>query len=259
MIPVVAYILRIDQYLIDSKYESAWKRMEALHDLINRDRSGSFFARFKKLHTRWSAAVRDFKQAEAAWQKLVAFTSDAPADVVQQLSALKTTGQQFTGLVRGGLQQQIQSQCDDVAKGELLKLLEIEVVAAAVQLQSLAPAIDDKHQKLLTQLRKVIRQHELRALNRVLKTDHKPAKTEPSPDATYGQTKHKYEVFNGEVASEGRSSFENAGKTTPFALWVEIYMGLEEGTYDEDHHPDHADAIRELKTMQLVRSRLELP
>ena len=33
---------------------------------------------------------------------------------------------------------------------------------------------------------------------------------------------------------------------------------LEGGTYDEDQHPDHADAIRELKEMKLVRSKLEL-
>ena len=62
----------------------------------------------------------------------------------------------------------------------------------------------------------MIRQKELRALNRVLKATGKPAKEEPTPAATYGATKTRYEAFNGQVAKEGADHFENAGRAVHF-------------------------------------------
>ena len=140
----------------------------------------------------------------------------------------------------------------------LLTNLETEVVATAQSAQALPQHLTDKFEELKASLRGVIRQKELRALNRVLNSTGKPAKEEPTPTATYGTTKALYEAFNGQVAKEGADHFENAGSAVHFSLWVDISSGLEAGTYDEDQHPDHADAIRELKGMKLVRSKLEL-
>jgi hypothetical protein len=257
-IPVGTYTLLIDQYLVNSQYEQAWKRMDALKDLVGKTRPGSFFARFKKQYDQWGKAVKDFQSAASAWQSLSAFTADAPPEVQSTLNPLKLEVQKFRGLVEGGLKQQIQSQIDQAAETELLKSLETEVVATAQALQGLPQQVNEKLEELKAELRKVIRQKELRALNRVLKADGMPAKDEPTPAATYGATKSSYEAFNGQVFQEGVSHFEAAGRSVHFGLWVDIYGDLEAEIYNEDQHPDHAEAIRELKGMKLIRSRLEL-
>ena len=257
-IPVASYVLLIDQYLVDSQYEHAWKRMDALKDLISKERPNSFFARFAKLHDQWSKAVRDFKQAAAAWQSLWDFATDAPLPVQSSLNPLRLEVQKYRGLVQGGLEQQIQSQIDHVPEADLLRILETEVVATAQSVQALPQQLADKLEELGASLREVIRERALRALNLVRKATGKSAKAEPKPAATYGTTKTRYEAFNGQVIKEGADRFENAGTAVHFSLWVDISRGLEAGTYDENQHPDHADAIRDLKGMKLVRSKLEL-
>lgn len=257
-IPVASYTLMIDQYLVNSQYEQAWKRMDALKDLISKERPASFFARFKKLHEQWSKAVKDFKAAAASWQSLADFSADAPASVQASLNPLKLEVQKFRGLVEGGLKQQIQSQIDQIAETELLKSLETEVVATAQVVQGLSQRVTEKLEELKAELRQVIQWKELRALNRILKSNAKPAKDEPTPVASYGTTKTRYEAFNGQIFQEGTSFFENAGKSVHFSLWVDISGDLEAGSYDEDQHPDHANALRDLKEMKLIRSRLEL-
>lgn len=257
-IPVANYVLLIDQYLVNSQYESAWKRMDALKDLISKERPGSFFARFKKLHEQWANAAKDYKQAAAAWSALAAFAADVPNQVQAALNPLKLEVQKYKGLVEGGLKQQLQSQSDQVAEAELLKVLETEVVATAQVVQGLPLQVSEKFDDLKRDLRNVIQQRELRALNRVLKVQGKPAKSEPTPADAYGSTKSRYEAFNAQVAQEGAACFENAGKQVHFGLWVDISGELEANTYDEDKHPDHAEAIRELKLMKLLRSKLEL-
>jgi len=257
-IPVANYVLLIDQYLVNSQYESAWKRMDALKDLITKDRPGSFFARFKKLHEQWANAVKDYKQAAAAWSVLSAFAGDAPNQVQSALNPLKLEVQKYKSLVEGGLKQQVQTQSDQVPEADLLKVLDTEVVATAQVVQGLPSQVSDKLEDLKRDLRNVIQQRELRALNRVLKAQGKAAKAEPSAGNTYGTTKSRYEAFNGQVGQDGAAYFENAGKQVHFGLWVDISSELEANTYDEEKHPDHADAIRELKLMKLLRSKLEL-
>ena len=257
-IKVAGYTLLIDQYLVESKFDSAWKRLDALRNLISKDRPQSFFARFKKLHDQWSKGVKDFKQAEAAWKELAAFVADAPATVVDKLGTLKNAVSKFGGLIRGGLKQQIQNQIDETDEAELIEALATEVDAAVGKLQGLEAQVREQEQALLIQLLKVIRGDDLRALNRVRKARNQAAKTEPSPAATYGKTKAAYEAFNGEVRAEGQGHFENAGKKTHWSLWVEICAALEAVNYVEDQHPDHSEAIRELKEMKLVQSKLEL-
>ena len=257
-IPVASYVLLIDQYLVNSQYEHAWKRMDALKDLVGKERPNSFFARFAKLHAQWSKAVRDFKQAAVAWQSLCDFASDAPAPVQSSLNPLRLEVLKYRGLVQGGLEQQIQSQIDHVPETDLQKILETEVVATAQSVQALPQQLADKLEELKASLREMIRQKELRALNRVLEATGKSVKAEPASAATYGTTKNRYEAFNGQVIKEGADHFEHAGTAVHFSLWVDIASGLETGTYDEDQHPDHADAIQDLKGMKLVRSKLEL-
>jgi len=257
-IQVAEYTLLIDQYLVDSKYEAAWKRMEALRSLISKDKSQSFFVRFKKLHSQWENVVEQFKLAESAWNALATFISDAPQSVANSLSSLKGEIKKYEGLIRGGLKKQIQSQCDDVSEDQLLETLRTEVEATANAIQPLERTIRTRLEAIHEELRGVIKENELRALNRVLKVNGLPAKEEPTPATTYAKTKLVYESFNGEVISQGQSFFEGAGKKTHFDLWVEVCSGLIAGTYDEEKHPDHADAIKELKAMKLIRSRLEL-
>ncbi|MBN3840987.1 hypothetical protein [Burkholderia sp. Ac-20349] len=257
-IPVASYTLMIDQYLVNSQYEQAWKRMDALKDLISKERPSSFFGSFKRLHEQWAKAVKDFKSAASAWQLLADFAADAPASVQPSLSPLKLEVHKFRGLVEGGLEQQIQSQIDQVPETELMKCLETEVVATAHAVQGLPQRVTAKFDELKLGLREVIRQRELRALNRVLKSNGKPDKSDPTPAATFGATKTLYEAFNGQVSQEGASYFENAGKIVHFSLWVDISSELEAGTYDEGQHPDHAVAIGELKELKLIRSKLEL-
>ena len=257
-IPVASYELLIDQYLVNSQYEHAWKRLDALKHLIGRERPNSFFARFVKLHAQWSKTVRDFKQADTAWRLLSDFATDAPPPVQSALNPLRLEVQKYHGLVQGGLEKQIQSQIDHVPETDLLKILETEAVATAHSVQALPQQLADKLEDLQASLREVIRQRELRALNRVLRATGKSAREEPKPAATYGTTRTRYEAFNGQVTREGADQFENAGAALHFSLWVDISSGLESGTYNEDQHPDHAEAIRELKKMKLVRSKLEL-
>ena len=183
---------------------------------------------------------------------------DAPNQVQSALNPLKLEVQKYKSLVEGGLKQQVQTQRDQVPEGDLLKVLETEVVATAQVVQRLPSQVSDKLEDLKRDLRNVIQQRELQALNRVLKVQGKAAKAEPTPGNTYGATKSRHEAFNGQVAQGGAAYFENAGRQVHFGLWVDISSELEANTYDEDRHPDHADAIRELKLMKLLRSKLEL-
>lgn len=257
-IPVGDYNLLIDQYLVGSKYDSAWKRLEALRGLVNNELPGSFFSRFIILHKQWEETVRDFNLAETAWNDLSAFLSDAPVNVWEKLSQVKANMKKFAGLVHGGLKQQIQSQCEDEPVDNLMEILKTEVTAATAQIKPLEQIIINHHEEILKGLRTIILKAQLQALNRVRRSRNLPANEEPNIAATYGKTKLAFESFNGEVVNEGQGFFEHAGKKTHWGLWVEICAGLEGGTYDEEKHPDHRESIIELNEMKLIRSRLEL-
>jgi hypothetical protein len=257
-IPVANFTLLIDQYLVNSQYDAAWKRMDALRTLVSRDRPESFFTKFKKLYERWAGVVRDFRRAETAWLALAGFIADAPPAVVEKVSGTKSTVQKYTVLIKGGLKQQIQSECEDLPEADLLDRLATEVNATSGLVPNLDTEVRAHHEEALRHLRAIIQKEALRALNRALSANGRPPKAEPAPGMTYKNTKLAYEAFNGEVAQEGRALFENGGKETHWSLWVEICAGLEAGAYDEDQHPDHSDAIRELKGMKLIRSKLEL-
>jgi hypothetical protein len=258
IIPVAPYTLLIDQYLVNSKYDNAWKRLEALRGLVEKDQPDSFFARFQKLHGQWAGVVRNFKRMDAAWNELAAFAADAPSKVCDTLASVKSTVLKFRSLIQGGLKQQVQSQCEDVPEAELLDRMATEVNAASAGLPGVEADIRNRQEGLHQDLRKVLWKSELIALNRARRAIGQSAKAEPPPAKTYKETKTAYESFNGEVMVEGRGFFEDGGKKTRWSLWVEISSALEAATYDEDQHSDHADAIRELKTMKLLRSKLEL-
>jgi hypothetical protein len=133
-----------------------------------------------------------------------------------------------------------------------------EVNAASAGLPGVEADIRSRQEGLHQDLRKVLRKNEIIALNRVRHANAQSAKEEPQPAKTYGATKQAYESFNGVVVSEGRGFFEDCGKKVRWSLWVEICAALEAATYDEDQHSDHAEAIRDLKKMKLLRSKLEL-
>jgi len=257
-IPAAPYTLLIDQYLVSSKYDNAWKRMEALRGLVEKGRPDSFFARFQKLHGQWAGVVRSFKRVDIAWNELAAFVADAPAKVADTLASLKSTVLKFRSLIKGGLKQQVQAQCEDVSEAELLDRMATEVNAASAGLPGVEADTRNRQEGLHRDLRKVLSKNELIALNRVRRANAQASKPEPQPAKTYKATKQAYESFNGEVVAEGRGFFEDGGKKARWSLWVDICSALEAGTYDEDQHSDHADAIRELKAMKLLRSKLEL-
>ena len=115
------YTLLIDQYLVNSQYEHAWKRMDALKDLISKERPGSFFARFKKLHEQWAKAVKDYKQAAAAWQSLGAFAGRCARNRCQSLAdPLKARGPEVRAASsRAVSSSRSRSQSDQVDEAEL--------------------------------------------------------------------------------------------------------------------------------------------
>ena len=252
------YTLLIDQYLVDSKYESAWERLSALADLVTPDLSDSFFARFSDLRKRWESVIQTFEGTDTVWKQLSDFTKDAPPEIVSDLGGMKSEIQKYNGMIAGGLESQIQSQCDDTPEDELLTMLENEVDACESKLQPMQQKISDRLDTIKSDLRKIIRSTQLQALNKLLQAEGKKIMDEPKSEETYQKTKMAYESFNTKVISEGDHIFEQSGNPVSFELWVDIYKGLSAGAYSEEEHPDHDEAIRALKKMKLIRTRLEL-
>ena len=257
-IKVDNFTLLIDQYLVGSKYNSAWKRMEALRDLTLRENEKSFYARFHKQYKDWKGVVKDYKKAHTVWDELSAFLSDASNTITNQINPIKNKIKKYSALVEGGLKKQIQSQTDELNEADLIDSLKTEVSATVPEVKSLEPDIRNFREKVLRDLRDIIRKDALRALNRLFLVIDMPAKEEPLPQKTYGKTKLKYESFNGEIANEGATYLKRECKKATWGLWVDICSGLEDGSYEEEQHPDHLDSINELKKMKLVRSKLEL-
>jgi len=96
-------------------------------------------------------------------------------------------------------------------------------VATAQVVQGLPSQISDKLEDLKRDLRNVIQQRELRALNRVLKVRGKAAKAEPTTGDTYGATKSRVRSVQRSGRQDGAAYFENAGKQVHFGLWVDIF------------------------------------
>ena len=257
-IKVDNFTLLIDQYLVGSKYNSAWKRMEALRDLILRENEKSFYARFHKQYQDWEGVVKDYKKAHVVWNELSELLSDAPNTITNQINPIKNKIKKYSALVEGGLKKQIQSQTEELNEADLIDSLKTEVSATVPEAKSLEPDIRNIQEKILRDLRDIIRKDALRALNRLFRVKDLPAKEEPLPQKTYGKTKLKYESFNGEIANEGEAYLKRECKIATWDLWVDICSGLEDGSYEEEQHPDHLDSINELKKMKLVRSKLEL-
>jgi len=255
--PVGNYPLMIDQYLVNSEFENAWGRMEALKARIQVDCRDSFFARFKNLHEKWTKVVRDYERAATLWNQYVAFTADAPSDIQRDVHSLRLEIQKYQSLVEGGLKLQIQAECDQNEAG-LMDSLQAEVEAASQAIQKLPSTIRDHLDQLKTSLKATLRQRDLRALNRIRRALGRAVLDEPTPAETYGATKAKYEAFHEDVIREGAACFTQPGKWIDFGVCVDILCDIEANTYDEDEHPDHADAIGELKRMRIIRSKLEL-
>lgn len=257
-VSIPGYDLKIGQYFLQSQYDTAWRRLEALYELISREKPHSFFARFKEQHKMWENVVEQFELAAKKWNLLAAFVSDAPKLVKNKVSSLDKEVKKYNGLIGGGLEKQIQSQCDEVDDVQLLETLRTEVEATSDAIQPLENDIQKQFDTIHEELRGTLKKKELRALNKVLGANGLPSKEEPQPSASYEKTKTTYESFNSDVIAQGQGFFEGIGTRMNFEFWVDIYTGLNAGTYDEEKHPDHAEAIKELKSMKLVRSRLEL-
>ena len=248
----------IDQYLVDSKYESAWERLSALGDLVSPDMTDSFYARFVALRTSWESVIETFNATDTVWTQLSEFTKDAPQEILSDLTGIKSEIQKYNGMIFGGLESQIQSQCDDTAEDELLTSLQNEVDACESKLQPMQQKISDRLDTIKSDLRKIIRSTQLQALNKLLQSEGKSIMEEPKAEDTYQKTKMAYESFNTKVIADGDNVFEASGQPVSFELWVDIYKGLSNGSYSEDEHPDHDEAIKALKKMKLIRTRLEL-
>lgn len=257
-IQVEGYPLLVDQYLVDSQYASAWKRLAGLWLLVTLDSPESFYARFSQLRKTWESVIALFADVQTSWEQLSGFVQDAPKDTIPEIPAMKAEVTKYNGMIAGGLEQQIQSQCDDFPEDELMGLLKTEVDACNSKLQPLNERIRAEFDSIKATLRKIIRKPELQALNKVLQARGKPIMTEPQAAGTYLNTKAAYESFNTSVTAEGARIFAESGYEVSFDLWVEIYQRLSAGTYDADEHPDHTEAIRALHRMKLVRTRLEL-
>jgi len=252
------YTLLIDQYLVDSKYESAWERLSALGDLVFPDMSDSFYSKYVALRNRWESVIQTFESTNGVWKQLSDFTKDAPQEILSDLSGIKSEIQKYNGMISGGLESQIQSQCDDTSEDELLTMLDDEVDACESKLRPIQQKIFDRLDTIKSDLRNIIRRTQLQALNKLLQSEGKSIMEEPKAEETYQKTKMAYESFNTRVIADGNNVFEKSGHPVSFELWVDIYKGLSAGTYSEEEHPDHDEAIKALKKMKLIRTRLEL-
>jgi hypothetical protein len=210
------------------------------------------------LRTRWESVIQTFDATESVWTQLSEFTKDAPQEILSDLTGIKSEIQKYNGMISGGLESQIQSQCDDTAEDELLTLLQNEVDACESKLQPMQQKISDRLDTIKSDLRKIIRSTQLQALNKLLHSEGKSIMEEPKAMDTYQKTKMAYESFNTKVIADGDNVFETSGQPVSFELWVDIYKGLSNGSYSEEEHPDHDEAIKALKKMKLIRTRLEL-
>jgi hypothetical protein len=257
-VQVASYMLEIEQYLVTSKYDEAWKRLDALHGLVSKSLSSSFYSRFKQLYDQWKRSTDQFKTARDAWERLQNFIVDAPSDVMESLRSTKSLYAQMKGLVEGGLKAAILAKYAEGEETQLLEDLKTEIEAATPKFGGLPTAIEADAQDIHSALRQILRADQIQSLNRVRRACGVAVVEEPKALDTYKKTKERYEAFNTEIAAEGTRYFEGNGKATTWSLWIEICSQLQAGTYDEDKHPDHYDALREFKDMKLVRSRLEL-
>jgi hypothetical protein len=132
------------------------------------------------------------------------------------------------------------------------------VDACESKLQPMQHKVSDRLDTIKSDLRKIIRSTQLQALNKLLQSEGKSIMVEPNAEDTYQKTKMAYESFNTKVIADGDNVFEKSGQSVSFELWVDIYTGLSAGTYSENEHPDHDEAIKALKKMKLIRTKLEL-
>ena len=139
-----------------------------------------------------------------------------------------------------------------------MDMLKNEVDACESKLQPMQQNITERLETIKSDLLNIIRRTQLQALNKLLQSKGKKIMDEPNPEDTYQKTKLAYESFNTKVISDGDHIFEQSGQPVSFELWVDIYKGLTDGSYSEEDHPDHDEAISALKKMKLIRTKLEL-
>ena len=137
-------------------------------------------------------------------------------------------------------------------------MLKTEIYACESKLQPMQQNITERLETIKSDLLNIIRRTQLQALNKLLQSKGKKIMDEPKPEDTYQKTKLAYESFNTKVISDGDHIFEQSGHPVSFELWVDIYKGLTAGSYSEEEHPDHDEAISALKKMKLIRTKLEL-
>ena len=204
-----SYPLLVDQYLVDSKYESAWERLSALEQLVTPDLPESFHAKFTTLRKKWEFVISTFSIAGKSWDQLSEFVKDAPKDAVTDINAIKFEITKYNEMIIGGLEKQIQSQCEDLPEDELMELLKTEVEACEIKLQPLNDQIIACLESIKVSLRKILRTPELQALNKLLQAQGKSIMSEPQEADTYLNTKTAYESFNTEVLRSGERIFND--------------------------------------------------
>lgn len=255
-ITVPDYPFELWRYLLDSKYDEAWGRLESLSQMASREIHEGFWTRFRALYEKWCEGVDQFAQADAAWQRLDAFMVDAPPKAWDGAKRLKADYTALRGLVNGSLKNQVDGQVDVVDVDRLIQELQSEVEAALPKLEALPEQIEGFRQGLLRELRQVVNGVNLRALNKVLEAQGEPAMPEPTPKPSYQRTRDAYEGFNAAVVKKGRAFFEGAKRKTSWTLWVELYQDLATDQYQKE--PEHDVYLNELEEMRLIERTVRL-
>jgi len=253
-IPLPGYPQSVNTYIFMGQYASAWQRLEALGQLVERALSTSFWARFQAARSSWIERLRDYESATTAWESLARFVGEAPSPAWQGAKATRAHLEQLRALVEGGLQQAVVAEADRGAE-KLMEALTEEVEAAA-KFRTLPEETGTLRQTVEAELRVIIDETRLHALSRVLSAKRRSQLTMPSLAATYIVTKAAYEAFNVQVVETGRRYFEGAGKQTSWDRWVEIYAALHDSRYVISLEDEMA--LRELEEMKLIERTVRL-
>lgn len=251
-----AYPLSISSYLYQGKYDFAWRRLNKLADLVSKTAPDGLWQRFTQQYERWRTAVEQFGQAQTAWQALETFLEDAPQPVLAQVEVLRKEYESLQDQIEGGLEHDLQAYAGTQQGLALLDKLAAEIDASAPKFPGLATKISHIHEDVKKDLKKIINDLNLQALNRLLRAQGEPDWSGPAVQPTYKTTKEAYETFNNQVAEKGRACLEGQGKQTNWEVWIEIYTALSQQSYIKK--PEHDSYLSELEQLGLVKTTVIL-
>jgi hypothetical protein len=249
--------LSISEYLHQSDYDSAWRRLSALANLTEKTSTIGFWYRFSSLVERWEQIVVHYVETENVWNQLSHFMSDVSASKWnQEFNVLRKEFESLQGQIEGDLKGEVDQWIGKVKTEALIKKLVQEVDASEGRPQDLNTKIIDLEQKIREELWEVLHDLHLQALNRLLRAENKTEMHAPDFQETHKTTKATFEAFNTTVVEDGRSLLEGSGRKTNWELWVDIYEALNNDDYQKK--VEHEAQLQELESLGLIKTKIVL-